>query len=359
MSNEVILKQLIDHSSSTYSYLIFDQNSRQALLIDCVFEQHKRDLSLIHELGLTLLATIETHCHADHVTGAWLMKHTLNSQIMASQKTGIAYLNRNLKSGDVIPFGGHHLQVRDTPGHTAGCISLILDNQSMVFTGDSLLIRGSGRTDFQEGSAGQLYQSIKRQLFNLPDASTVYPGHDYSGRMSSTIGEEKKYNPRIGGSANKEDFVGYMENMCLPHPKQLDIAVPANMQAGRPKEDALPSQPDWAPVITTYSQILKISPEWVAAHRNEVTILDVRTRQELEEENATITGALHIPIKELRNRLNEVPNDKPVMTICRSGKRSALAFTILQQDGRLKVANIDGGLLKWQQEGLPLDCNWK
>jgi len=225
----------------------------------------------------------------------------------------------------------------------------------MVFTGDSLLIRGCGRTDFQQGSASLLYRSITEGLFCLPDDCLVYPAHDYAGRTASSIGEEKQFNPRIGGQANENDFVGYMENMQLPHPKKLEIAVPANLKGGTPDESQLPKAPDWAPVVTTYSGVLEISPQWVAAHNNQVHILDVRTTAETNEENAKVAGAQLIPIDELRDRLAEVPTDIPIMTICRSGKRSVLAFSILKDAGWKEVANIQGGLLRWQREGLPVD----
>lgn len=351
----LLFRQLFDQSSGTYTYLLGDPDARQAVLIDSVYEQHERDASLIRELGLTLLACIETHCHADHVTGAWLMRHALGAQIAASAKSNIATLDRALHEADSIAFGRRSLSVLDTPGHTNGCISLVLDDKSMVFTGDCLLIRGCGRTDFQEGSARTLFHSIKEKLFALPDDCIVYPAHDYAGRTSSTIGEERRLNPRIGGEANETDFVGYLDNMRLPHPKLLEVAVPANLRAGRPPDDRIPKPPAWAPVTTTYGGVLEISPQWVAAHANDVHILDVRTRHETTEERARIRNAQLIPIDELRERLNEVPKDKPVMTICRSGKRSVLAFTILRSAGWTEVANINGGLLRWQAEGLPTD----
>ena len=355
MSNALLFKQLFDQSSGTYTYLLADAQSRDAVLIDCVYEQHDRDLSLIRELELKLLACVETHCHADHVTGAWLLKHALGAKIFASALSGIGSLDRTLRNGDVIDFGTRKLSVLATPGHTDGCISLALDDQSAVFTGDSLLIRGCGRTDFQQGSAQKLFHSIKDVLFRLPDACIVYPAHDYAGRTASTIGEEKRLNPRIGGEANETDFVGYLDNMRLPHPKKLDIAVPANLRAGRPNDDQIPRPPSWAPAITTYSGVMEISPQWVASHRSDVHILDVRTQHETDEEPTRIHNAQLIPIDELRDRLEEVPKDKPVMTICRSGKRSVLAFTILREAGWKQIANIQGGLLRWQAEGLATD----
>lgn len=355
MSSSILFRQLFDQTSCTYTYLLADTQSRLALLIDTVYERHERDQSLIRELDLELLACIDTHCHADHVTGSWLLKESLGSQILACGKSGIDGLDRTLAQGDRVSFGDHYLLVLETPGHTAGCISLVTDDRHRVFTGDCLLIRGCGRTDFQQGSANRLYHSITEQLFSLPDDCIVYPGHDYAGRTASTIGEEKRLNPRVGGEANEADFVGYMENMLLPHPKQMAIAVPANLKSGEPPENQVPRAPDWAPVVTTYSGILEISPQWVAANRDNVHILDVRTAYETDEEKARIKNAQMIPINELRDRLDEIPKDKPVMTICRSGKRSVLAFDILRHAGWEQVASIKGGLLRWYAEGLPVD----
>lgn len=352
-TDSLVLKQLFDTNSSTYTYLIADTTTQAGYLIDCVYEQHERDLALVRELAVKLIACVETHCHADHVTGAWLMKHALGCGIYASANSGIEKLDRQLSDNDDLIFGERSLKVLTTPGHTDGCLSFVLDDQSMVFTGDCLLIRGCGRTDFQQGSANGLFHSIQDKLFALPEGCIVYPAHDYVGRTASTIGEEKKYNPRIGGEANETDFVGFMDNMQLPHPKKLDFAVPANLKAGRPPDDAIPQTPDWAPVITTYGGIKEISPQWVAANRNKVSVLDVRTKIETDEESARIADAQLIPIDELRTRKEEVPKNKPVMIICRSGKRSVLAYTILKEAGWAQVANIAGGLLRWQTEGLP------
>ncbi len=355
MTARLLFRQLFDQSSSTYTYLLADPHDGQAVLIDPVYEQYERDAALLRELELTLLACVETHCHADHVTSAWLFRHALGSQIAASARSGIATLDRALRDGDKVAFGRRALTVLATPGHTDGCISLALDDCSMVFTGDCLLIRGCGRTDFQQGSAQTMFRSISEKLFQLPDDCIDYPAHDYAGRTASTIGEERRLNPRIGGAANETDFVGYLDNMRLPHPKQLDVAVPANLRAGRPPDDRIPQPPAWAPVTTTYSGVLEISPQWVAAHARQVHILDVRTRHEVTEEHTRIPNAQLIPLDELRERLTEVPKDKPVMTMCRSGKRSVLAYSILRDAGWTEVANINGGLLRWQAEGLPTE----
>lgn len=219
MSSAILFKQLFDECYSTFTYLLADPESREAVIIDAVYEKYTRDLALIQELDLKLLACLETHCHADHVTAAWLFKNSQECQIVASAHSGIEVLDQQVGAGDTIQFGRFHLKVIATPGHTGGCVSFLLDDQTMVFTGDSLLIRGCGRTDFQQGSASHLYQSITEGLFSLPGDCLVYPAHDYAGRTASSIGEEKQFNPRIGGHANENDFVGYMENMQLPHPK--------------------------------------------------------------------------------------------------------------------------------------------
>ncbi len=349
----MIFRQLFDQTSSTYTYLLADEKTREAVLVDPVFEQHARDAALLRELDLRLVCTLDTHCHADHVTGAWLMKNALGSKIALAKVYGAAGVDVPLADGDVVRFGECSLEVRATPGHTDGCLSYVMHDKSMVFTGDALLVRGAGRTDFQQGDASQLFQSIHTKLFSLPDACIVYPGHDYEGRTSTTIGEERRHNPRIGGGAREEDFVGYMANLGLPHPKLLAVALPANMRAGEPEDGKAPAAPDWGPVVRTYGGVAEIAPEWVASHRNDVRILDVRARVELEGELGHLLGVQHIPIDELRARAGEVRTDRPVVVVCQTGKRSALAATILAKAGVARVANIAGGMVRWRELGLP------
>jgi rhodanese-related sulfurtransferase len=219
----------------------------------------------------------------------------------------------------------------------------------MVFTGDALLVRGEGRTDFQQGDARRLFRSIRERLLSLPDDWAVFPAHDYEGRTSSTIGEERQHNPRIGGNAREEDFVGFMENLALPHPKQLAVALPANMRSGEPLDGRLPARPAWGPVVTTYAGIAEIGAEWLAAHRAEVSVLDVRSGAEHCGELAPLEGALLIPIDELRARVAEVPTDKPVVVVCQTGRRSGLGASILKKAGIERVANLAGGLVRWQE----------
>jgi sulfur dioxygenase len=349
----MLFRQLFDQGSSTYSYLLADQTSRDAVLIDPVFEQHTRDAALLRELELTLRFTLDTHCHADHVTGAWLMKRAVGSRIALAAVYGADNVDVPLRHGDRVPFGSESLSVRATPGHTAGCLSFVSADQRLAFTGDALLVRGAGRTDFQQGSAQQLFHSIREQLFTLPDACIVYPAHDYEGRTATTVGEERRYNPRIGGDAREEDFVGYMQNLGLPHPKQLALAVPANLRAGRPEQTEVGSEPQWAPLVITYAGFHEVPAEWVAAHRGDVHVLDVRSAGEVEGELGQLQGAQLIPLDELRTRLAEVPTDKPVVALCQSGKRSAMATQILAKAGRQRVAHVAGGMLRWRELGLP------
>ena len=349
----MIFRQLFDQVSSTYTYLLADAQTREAVLIDPVFEQHTRDAALIRELDLKLRVTLDTHCHADHVTGAWLMKAELGSEIALSREYDAGNVDRPLAHGDAVPFGTHSLEVRATPGHTDGCLSFVTCDHRMVFTGDALLVRGAGRTDFQHGDPRRLFQSIREQLFTLPDACLVYPAHDYDGRTSSTIGEERQYNPRIGGGAREEDFVGYMRNLALPHPKQIAIAVPANLRAGQPEDGNPPSAPSWGPVVTTYAGLPEIAPEWVAHHRREVHVLDVRSAAEFDGELGHLEGAQLIPIDDLRARVAEVRVDKPVVVVCQTGKRSCLGAQILGKAGLTRIANLAGGMVRWRDLGLP------
>jgi glyoxylase-like metal-dependent hydrolase (beta-lactamase superfamily II)/rhodanese-related sulfurtransferase len=349
----MIVRQLFDQTSSTYTYLLADEGTREAILIDPVFERHVRDAALIRELELKLIATLDTHCHADHVTGAWLMKEAFGCKVALAKKCEAANVDLPLAHGDVVKFGAAALEVRATPGHTDGCLSFVTPDRKMVFTGDALLVRGAGRTDFQQGDPALLYQSIREQLFTLPDECTVYPAHDYDGRISSTIGEEKRFNARIGGNAREEDFVGYMLNLALPHPKQLDIAVPANMRAGKPEEGKAPTGRAWGPLVTTYAGIQEVPPDWVASHRDEVQLLDVRGASELTGELGHLMGVQHIPLEELRTRASEVKRDRPVVVVCQTGRRSGMATGILGKAGIDRVANLAGGMVAWRALGLP------
>lgn len=353
----MIFRQLFDIDSSTYTYLLACEETLEAIVIDSVFEQHSRDSALIRELGLKVRYALDTHVHADHVTGAWLMRQNLGAQSVIAAQAGTTGTDVTVGDGDVLAFGNCSITVRATPGHTDGCLTYVTRDCDMAFTGDCLLIRGAGRTDFQAGNAHQMWNSIQTQIFSLPDDCLLYPGHDYSGRTVSTVREEKAFNPRIGGDALEEDFVGYMNNLALPHPRLIDIAVPANLRSGRPEGDRQPDAIEWGPVVVNFAGVPEIAPDWVARHREDLFLLDVRSRGEFEGQLKHIESAALIPLDELRDRLGEIPDDKPVIAVCQSGKRSAMATQILQRSGYSESANLAGGMIQWHRLGLPCKTN--
>ncbi|KAM3615310.1 uncharacterized protein V6R79_026414 [Siganus canaliculatus] len=222
--------QLFESESSTYTYLLADRETKDAVLIDPVLETVDRDVKLINELGLNLKVAVNTHCHADHITGSGLLKKKLTGLKSAISKFSGAKADILLAEGDKIPFGKHYLTVRRTPGHTDGCVTLVTNDESMAFTGDALLIRGCGRTDFQQGSPKTLYESVHQKIFTLPEHCLIYPAHDYTGRTVSTVGEERKFNPRL--TKDLQEFVKIMDNLNLPKPKKIDVSVPANLVCG-------------------------------------------------------------------------------------------------------------------------------
>lgn len=224
----MIFRQLFDTESSTYTYLIGDEVSRQAVLIDPVLEQVDRDLQLVSELDLTLTHVFDTHVHADHVTASGVLRERTQCTVVGGVG-GAACTDLQARHGDEVRVGQLVFQVLATPGHTDDSVSYLLGDR--VFTGDALLVRGNGRTDFQNGNAGQLYDSITRVLFSLPDETLVYPAHDYMGRTVTSIAEEKRHNPRLAGKS-REEFIHIMENLHLPKPRKIDISVPANRACG-------------------------------------------------------------------------------------------------------------------------------
>ncbi|XP_047218045.1 persulfide dioxygenase ETHE1, mitochondrial-like isoform X2 [Girardinichthys multiradiatus] len=220
----LLFRQLFEVESCTYTYLLADTKTKEAIIIDPVLETIDRDLNLVMELGLKLTLAVNTHCHADHITSSGLMKKRVSGLKSAISKWSGASADILLSEGDKLAFGKHYLTVRETPGHTDGCTTFVSADESMVFTGDSLLIRGCGRTDFQQGCAKCLYDSIHDKIFTLPDNCLIYPAHDY------LVSEERKFNPRL--TKSKDEFVEIMNNLNLPKPFKIDISVPANLVCG-------------------------------------------------------------------------------------------------------------------------------
>ncbi|XP_078572206.1 uncharacterized protein LOC144859426 [Branchiostoma floridae x Branchiostoma japonicum] len=228
----LVFRQLFEKESSTYTYLLADKDTKEAVLIDPVIDTAERDAKLVSELGLKLVYVINTHCHADHITGTGKLKTLVPGCKSVISKASSAKADILLEEGQKVKFGKFSLEVRTTPGHTNGCVTYVLLDESirMAFTGDTLLVRGCGRTDFQEGDPAILYDSVWGKIFTLPDDTLLFPAHDYKGQTMTTVGEEKRHNPRL--TQTKEKFVEIMNNLGLAYPKQIDRAVPSNLMCG-------------------------------------------------------------------------------------------------------------------------------
>ena len=343
----MIFRQLIDSATGTFTYLLADDESREAVLIDPVREQFDRDRQLLDELGLKLKHTLETHVHADHVTASGLFRQTLGSKSVVSKRGGAACADVLVDDGDAVLFGRHSLEVRATPGHTDGCLTFVLEDSSMAFTGDAVLIRGCGRTDFQQGNAATLYRSIHDKIFSLPEDTLLYPSHDYRGRTVTTVREEKLFNPRLGGGKSEAEFIGIMNALALPDPKQIKVAVPANLQCGLLPEEqqTAPTTPaEWAPVSRTSTGVPEVTIAWMIERPAAVRLIDVRQRAEFDGELGHVDGAELVPLDTLDRVAQKWPREQPIALICRSGGRSGTAARILENLGFAQVASVAGGM---------------
>jgi glyoxylase-like metal-dependent hydrolase (beta-lactamase superfamily II)/rhodanese-related sulfurtransferase len=354
----MLFRQLFDSDSSTYSYLLADSASGEALLIDAVLEQLDRDVGLIDELGLRLCYALDTHVHADHVTALGALRARTGCKTVLSERAGAVCPDILVKEGDVIRFGSHALEVLETPGHTIGCVTYLMADRSMVFTGDALLIRGCGRTDFQQGDAPALYQSVHDKIFSLPDDTLIYPAHDYKGRTVSTVGEEKRHNPRLAATKSLDEFVVIMNSLHLPRPKKMDAAVPANLKCGMRDAEARISaeiEQDWAPLWISAGGFPEVSPEWVAQNRDRLHVVDVREPDEYRGELGHIAGADLAPLATLAAAAGTWDRQVPLVTVCRSGGRSGKAALELARLGYRRVASMAGGMRAWNAQHLPLE----
>ncbi|MET0387740.1 MAG: MBL fold metallo-hydrolase [Polyangiales bacterium] len=354
----MLFRQLFDQDSSTYTYLLADEASREAVLIDPVIEQFDRDRTLIEELQLRLVYVLETHVHADHVTGSGLLRDHFGAKTVVAERSGVVCADWQVKQGDNITFGQHTLEVRETPGHTNGCVSYVCAAAKLVFSGDALLIRGCGRTDFQQGDAHQLYRSVHAQLFSLPDHTTVYPAHDYKGRTASSIDEERRLNPRLGGDRDEAEFVRIMSELKLPYPRKIDAALPANAQCGVPTEAQAPKtkpRTDWAPIALSSTGVPEVDSKYVQKlDLSETLLIDVREQDEYRGELGHIAGSVLVPLGTLLSAARRLPKEQSMVLVCRSGGRSGKAALQLAAAGWTRVASLRGGMLAWNEQHLPV-----
>lgn len=330
MNNVALPIQLFDPASSTYTYLLVDEATREGLIIDPVDEQIERDLALLEQRNIKLVWAVETHGHADHITSAWLLAEHTGAQTAAPAGCGIGTASVQLQDGDTLSFGGEQIRAIHTPGHTQG--SMCYRWRNHVFTGDTLLIGTCGRTDFQSGSPEAMYDSLTNKLFALPGETIVWPGHDYAGRSHTTIGAEKVGNSRVAGRTLSE-FVALMNGLNLPRPRRIDEAVPANLTSGR-RHDAGGGDLSVVKPATGYAG--DVSPQLACAwwQGGEAALVDVRTDAE-REWVGFIPGAIALAWKQwpemkvsedFGKRLSEaVPPGKKLLMICRSGVRSQAA----------------------------------
>lgn len=363
--------QLFDPASSTYTYVLFDQATREALIIDPVDEQIERDLATLREYGLKLVWTVETHAHADHITSAGQLAELAGAHTAAPAGCGIGTAGVQLQHGDTLSFGEQTLTALHTPGHTAGSMSYVWRDH--VFTGDTLLIHGCGRTDFQSGSAVDLYRSLTQVLFTLPDDTQVWPGHDYQGRTHSTIGHEKAHNPRIAGKSEAE-FVALMDGLKLPPPARIDEAVPANLTSGirHDADGALLLQP--RPGQGGYAGDVSPPLAWQWVQTGEAVLVDVRSDAE-REWVGFVPGAVALAWKQWPGMAPNPGFDdgirqlgaqgRKLVLLCRSGVRSvaaarratelgAQAYNILEGfEGDPDAAAHRGNRGGWRFHGLP------
>jgi len=337
----MIFRQLFDPETSTYTYLLADADTHEAVLIDPVMEQVERDLKLIQELGLQLVFCLDTHVHADHVTGAGTLRTRTGCQTAVCAAAGVACADHALNNGDVVPFGQHRIEVRCTPGHTGGCVTYVIDDGSQVraFTGDTLFIRGCGRTDFQQGDAATLYQSVHTQIFSLPDDTLIFPGHDYRGHRSSTVSEEKRHNPRLGLHISQAQFVEIMENLNLDNPKKIHVAVPANLGCG------LASEADQH----QDREIPELGPGQVG-DRSGFQLVDVRESHEWNGELGHFAEATLIPQAVLLEHMKDWPKETAYLIVCRSGRRSRNICEAMLDAGFTDVTNLKGGMIAWNDQ---------
>ena len=343
----MIFRQLFDSVSGTYSYLLASRAGGEALIIDPVLEKVDRYLQLIRELDLRLVKAADTHLHADHITGLGALRDRTHCITVMGENTKADVVSMRLSEGDKLTVEGLSLDVLYTPGHTDDSYSFVMHDR--VFTGDTLLIRGTGRTDFQNGDARAQYESIFGKLLRLPDETMVFPAHDYKGDTVSTIGEEKRYNPRLQVKS-VDDYIALMANLKLPNPKMMDVAVPSNMKIGLAQQEV--AKRGWA---------LSATQAIALVGRPDIAFIDLRETSE-RLKHGIIPGSLHAPYRDLSENiraggmLRELARatDKRIIFYCAYGERSAMAVQAAQDAGLIATIHVEGGIDAWKRAQGPL-----
>jgi glyoxylase-like metal-dependent hydrolase (beta-lactamase superfamily II)/rhodanese-related sulfurtransferase len=346
MAQALVFQQLFEPESSTYTYLLADPATHEAVLIDPVVETVERDLKLVAELGLTLRYVLDTHVHADHVSAAGEIRRRTGARTGVSEHAGVDCADLPLTDGQTLAFGAHTLTCLATPGHTDSCMSFLVGDR--VFTGDALMIRGTGRTDFQQGSPDRLYDSITRKLFALPDDTLVYPAHDYRGITSTSIGVEKRLNPRVGAGRTLEQFREIMAGLKLADPKKIAVALPANLSCGGRTQTA---------VLTPHlnQDVPEIGIEDLKDRLADVLLVDVRTPGEYNDALGHLPGTLLKTLgPELDAFLDAASRLQEIVFVCRSGGRSREATRRALAHGFRAPRNLAGGMIAWNEARLPI-----
>ena len=348
----MIFRQLFDAVSSTYTYLLASRRGGEALIIDPVIEKVDRYIQLLHDLDLRLVKAVDTHLHADHVTGLGALRDRTHCITVMGDRSRVDVVSMRIADGDRLQIEGMELEALYTPGHTDDSFCFRMEDR--VFTGDTLLIRGTGRTDFQNGNARAQYESIFGRLLRLPDETLVYPAHDYKGDTVSTIGEERRCNPRLQVQS-VDEYVELMHNLKLPNPKMMDVAVPANMKVGLQQEEIVRRGCAW-----TAEQAIGM------VGRPDVVPIDLRERAE-RERHGVIPGSLHVPYPALEE--NTAPGGmlhalatatgKQLLFYCAFGERSAMAVQSAQDAGLSTSCHLQGGLAAWKAAGGPIELAQK
>src|SRR5688572_10095198 len=343
----MIFRQLFDQTSGTYSYLLASRRGGEALIIDPVLEKVERYLALVKELDLKLVKAVDTHMHADHITGLGALRDKTHCITVMGEQTKADVVSMRLADGDKLTIEGLTLDVIYTPGYTDDSYSFIMPDR--VFTGDTLLIRGTGRTDFQNGDPRAQYESIFGRLLKLPEATLVYPAHDYKGDTCSTIGEEKAHNPRLQVKS-VDEYVALMNGLNLPNPKMMDVAIPANMKVGYLQEE-----------IASRGWAFSAERAMALIGKPDVALIDLRERSE-RERHGVIPGSLHVPYPTLQENisaggmLHELARStsKRILFYCAFGERSAMAVQAAQDAGLCSACHIHGGVGAWKRINGPL-----